>query len=104
VEKGNVVDQHGQVVQKGSEQHAAVVIGDTVGDPFKDTSGPSLNVLVKLMALVSLVLAPRLRSIYRSDADQQRGFRPYGVLVSACVAVVLCVAAHIRRSCAPRPQ
>lgn len=53
VEKGNLGG-------KGSDTHAAVVVGDTVGDPFKDTSGPSMNILINVMAIVSLVIAPML--------------------------------------------
>jgi K(+)-stimulated pyrophosphate-energized sodium pump len=58
IEAGEMHDEAGAVVGKGSAVHAAAVVGDTVGDPYKDTAGPSLHVLIKLLATITLVLAP----------------------------------------------
>jgi K(+)-stimulated pyrophosphate-energized sodium pump len=68
-EKG--VEINGEMYYKKSEPHKASVTGDTVGDPFKDTSGPSMNILIKLMSIVSLVIAPTLAQLHGADADKQ---------------------------------
>merc|ERR1719421_2453080 len=52
------IETQGALGGKKSECHKAAVVGDTVGDPFKDTSGPALNILIKLMSIISLTLAP----------------------------------------------
>ena len=57
------VEINGQMYYKKSDPHKAAVVGDTVGDPFKDTSGPSLNILIKLMSVVALVIAPMLKNL-----------------------------------------
>jgi len=64
-EKG--VEINGETFYKKSEPHKASVTGDTVGDPFKDTSGPSMNILIKLMSIVSLVIAPTLAELHGTD-------------------------------------
>jgi K(+)-stimulated pyrophosphate-energized sodium pump len=58
IESGGFKDADGKVLGKGTEAHKAAVVGDTVGDPFKDTAGPSLHVLIKLLSTITLVLAP----------------------------------------------
>lgn len=68
-EKG--VEINGEMFYKKSDPHKASVTGDTVGDPFKDTSGPSMNILIKLMSIVSLVIAPTLARLHKTDMDAQ---------------------------------
>ncbi|MEO5891556.1 MAG: sodium/proton-translocating pyrophosphatase, partial [Ferruginibacter sp.] len=69
-EKG--VNINGEMFYKKSEPHKASVTGDTVGDPFKDTSGPSMNILIKLMSIVSLVIAPSLAVIHHDKIEGNR--------------------------------
>jgi len=68
-EAGVMID--GEMTYKGSEAHKAAVTGDTVGDPFKDTSGPSMNILIKLTCLIGLVIAPILGEIYGNGSHAE---------------------------------
>jgi K(+)-stimulated pyrophosphate-energized sodium pump len=70
------VEINGQMYYKGSDPHKASVTGDTVGDPFKDTSGPSMNILIKLMSIVSLVIAPTLATLHKTPHAHSHTAKP----------------------------
>jgi K(+)-stimulated pyrophosphate-energized sodium pump len=93
-EKGATIN--GQLYYKGSNEHKAAVTGDTVGDPFKDTSGPSMNILIKLMSIVSLVIAPHIAVAAHGEStvpDQTRATTVEAPAVAAAPADEIVAAA-----------
>lgn len=76
------VELNGETHYKGSEMHKASVTGDTVGDPFKDTSGPSMNILIKLMSIVALIIAPSIAVIHGTKASTVKINEPVETTIS----------------------
>ena len=71
------------------EHYDATVVGDTVGDPFKDTSGPALNILIKLMSVISLVIAPTLKSLQLTSASVIEEWEWKSCIIGAGILIVL---------------
>src|SRR5690625_2205529 len=97
-DNSNKIFEDGQYVGKDSADHEAVVIGDTVGDPFKDTAGPAINPLIKVMNLVALLIAPAVVAM-SMPADANHALR---IAIAVVAAVIIFASIVINRLRAAR--